>query len=142
MWLQTIIHLNRYPRGFHIITEKIVSQISELNKINKGLLHLFIKHTSASITLNENADPTVQADLELFFNHLIPENKVNFSHSTEGIDDMPSHIKSSIIGSSIIIPITNGTLNLGQWQGIYLCEHRDIGKPRTLVATIIGSNEN
>jgi secondary thiamine-phosphate synthase enzyme len=131
---QVEIQLPSYKRGFHIITDIIMSNILKLPE--NGLLHLFIKHTSASLTINENADPTVSTDLERTFNKLIPEGSKDYSHSTEGPDDMPAHIKSSMIGCSVIIPITNHRFNLGTWQGIFLCEFRDHGGRRKLVATI------
>ncbi|PCJ27021.1 MAG: secondary thiamine-phosphate synthase [Flavobacteriales bacterium] len=126
--------LKEYSRGFHIITEKILNNIEELPET--GVLHLFIKHTSAGLTINENADPTVLSDFESSFNHIVKENEPFYKHTFEGSDDMPAHIKSSMVGSSISIPITNHKLNLGAWQGIYLCEFRNSGGSRKLVATI------
>jgi secondary thiamine-phosphate synthase enzyme len=125
-------------RGFHLVTAEILSRLPELSGIQCGLLHLFLQHTSASLTINENADPTVRRDLEAHFNVLAPENALYYSHDTEGSDDMPAHIKSSLLGSSLSIPIANGRLDLGTWQGIYICEHRDNGGPRSIVATIAG----
>jgi secondary thiamine-phosphate synthase enzyme len=136
--IQKEIRLGALHRGFHLITSEIISQIPELKTIQHGELHLFIKHTSASLTLNENVDPTVREDFEKHFNELIPENEPYFDHYTEGSDDMPAHLKSSILGSSVSIPVTNGRLNLGTWQGIYFCEHRNDGGVRELVVTIIG----
>jgi secondary thiamine-phosphate synthase enzyme len=131
---QTEIKLREYSRGFHLITRTIEDELPELPK--KGLVHLLIKHTSAGITLNENADPSVRVDLESFMNKLIPENHPLYTHVFEGADDMPAHLKSSIIGNSVTIPITNGRLNLGTWQGIYLCEFRNHGGPRKIVITL------
>ena len=138
MWIQKKISLTPRSRGFHIITDKILENIPELKDFKAGILQLFIKHTSASLTINENADPTVRIDFESHFNILAPENKNYYKHTCEGPDDMPAHLKSSILGSSVSIPITDGKLNLGVWQGIYLCEHRDHGTVRKLIATIQG----
>jgi secondary thiamine-phosphate synthase enzyme len=138
MVIQKEITLRARNRGFHLITSEIVSQIPELQNIQSGLLHIFIKHSSASLTLNENADPTVRKDFESHFNKTIPENAPYYMHDTEGSDDMPAHLKASILGSSISIPITDGRLNLGTWQGIYFCEHRNYGGARELVLTLIG----
>jgi secondary thiamine-phosphate synthase enzyme len=130
------ISLTPKERGVHLVTNEILKQIDI--PINKGLMHIFIKHTSASLALNENADPSVRFDSENFLNYLIPENYPNFTHTLEGADDMPAHIKNILIGSSITIPITNNRPNLGTWQGIYLLEHRNYGGSRNLVITIIG----
>ena len=138
MWIQKKISLTPRARGFHIITDNILENIPELKDFKAGILQLFIKHTSASLTINENADPTVRIDFESHFNILAPENKNYYKHTCEGPDDMPAHLKSSILGSSVSIPITDGKLNLGVWQGIYLCEHRDHGTVRKLIATIQG----
>ena len=138
MWIQKKISLTPRSRGFHIITDIILESIPELKDFKAGILQLFIKHTSASLTINENADPTVRIDFESHFNILAPENKNYYKHTCEGPDDMPAHLKSSILGSSVSIPITDGKLNLGVWQGIYLCEHRDHGTVRKLIATIQG----
>ena len=138
MWIQKKISLTPRSRGFHIITDNILENIPELKDFKAGILQLFIKHTSASLTINENADPTVRIDFESHFNILAPENKNYYKHTCEGPDDMPAHLKSSILGSSVSIPITDGKLNLGVWQGIYLCEHRDHGTVRKLIATIQG----
>lgn len=135
MITQITIRLRPYPKGFHLITDEVCSRLPELP--NTGLLHLFIKHTSAAITLNENADPTVRDDFESFVNRAIPPEPY-FKHTLEGDDDMPAHIKASLFGQSIAIPITNGRLNLGTWQGIYLCEFRHHGGSRNLIATITG----
>ncbi len=131
---QVEFSLPRYSRGFHIITSEILKNIEELPE--KGILHVFIKHTSAGLTINENADPTVLTDFESSFNHIVKENEPFYKHTYEGSDDMPAHIKSSLVGSSISIPITNYKLNLGVWQGIYLCEFRNNGGNRNLVITI------
>lgn len=138
MWQQTEFQLPPKSRGFHLVTRDVIEQIPNLNSINCGLLHLFIQHTSASLTINENADPTVRQDLESHFNEFVPERAPYYRHDYEGDDDMPAHIKSCILGSSLTIPITRGQLNLGTWQGIYLCEHRNRGGTRTLVATLQG----
>jgi len=132
---QVEIALNPYPRGFHLITEEILEGI-DLTNVKAGLLQVFIKHTSASLTINENADPTVRMDFESHFNKYIPENAPYYRHDYEGSDDMPAHLKSSTLGCSVTIPITNGKLNLGTWQGIYLGEHRDYGGSRRLVITV------
>ena len=138
MIYQKELSISSKPRGFHLITHDVVSSFPELNEIKKGILQVFIKHTSASLTINEDADPTVRTDFENHFNEMVPENQPYYLHTTEGSDDMPAHLKSSILGSSIQIPITNGSLNLGTWQGIYLCEHRNHGGSRTLFLTAWG----
>lgn len=139
MWFQKEIALKPRSRGFHLITEEIVSQLRELQQVNVGLLNILIKHTSASLTINENADPDVRQDFESFFSHTVKENEPYYVHTLEGPDDMPAHLKASILGASLNIPITNGRLNLGTWQGIYLCEHRNHGGSRRLVLTIMGN---
>lgn len=136
---QKEIRLKPFSRGFHLITNEIIKEIPEISKISIGQLHVFIKHTSASLTINENADATVRDDFESHLNKMIPENMPYYTHTYEGSDDMPAHIKSSILGNSIQVPITNGTLNLGTWQGIYLCEHRNYGGSRKLVLTAFGN---
>jgi len=136
MWAQQELLLSAKKRGFHLITQEILNALPMLNTVECGLLHLFIKHTSASLTISENADPTVRQDLESHFNHFVPERAPYYRHDYEGDDDMPAHIKNCLLGSSISIPITKGKLNLGTWQGIYLCEHRNQGGRRWLVATI------
>ena len=138
MWQQKEISLTRFCRGFHIITDEIIKQIPEIINISKGLLHIFIKHTSASLTINEGADPTVRDDFETHFSKTVPDNAPHYLHKAEGPDDMPAHLKSSILGSSISIPILDGKLNLGTWQSIYLCEHRNYGGNRKLVLSIQG----
>ena len=137
-WDQKEIHYKANNRGFNLITDLVINQIPEISKYRIGVLHLFIKHTSASLTINENADPTVRDDLEFYFNKAVPENDPNYKHTCEGPDDMPAHIKSTIIGNNITIPITNGKLQLGTWQGIYLCEHRNHSYSRKIIATING----
>lgn len=138
-FIQRELTLPAFPRGFHLITPLVKRAVPELRDIQIGQLQVFIKHTSASLSINENADPTVRIDFESHFNKMIPENAPYYKHDTEGPDDMPAHIKSSLLGSSVLIPITNGELNLGIWQGIYLCEHRDYGGQRELVLTAFGS---
>lgn len=138
MWLQKEFQLKPKSRGFHLITEDVISAVSEIQRMEYGLLHLFIQHTSASLTINENADPSVRADMESHFNHFVPERAPYYRHDYEGDDDMPAHIKSCILGTSISVPITAGALNLGIWQGIYLGEHRNEGTGRRLVATVQG----
>ena len=140
MWLQKKILISPKPRGFHLITSDIINNINIINTVKNGLLNLFIKHTSASLTINENTDPTVRNDFESHFNQIVPEQQGYYTHTMEGPDDMPAHLKSSILGASINIPITNGKLNLGTWQGIYLCEHRNRGGSRKIIATINGDS--
>ncbi len=136
MIIQTEIKLRGYPRGFHLITHLIEQQLPDLPE--KGLVHLLLQHTSAALTLNENADPSVRDDFESFINRLIPENHSLYTHVLEGTDDMPAHIKSSLFGVQLTIPISNHRLNLGTWQGIYLCEFRNHGGSRIIIATIVG----
>ncbi|MDD1795879.1 secondary thiamine-phosphate synthase enzyme YjbQ [Enterovibrio sp. ZSDZ42] len=138
MWAQKTINLRARPRGFHLITDEIEQQLPMIKDLNVGLVHVFIQHTSASLTLNENADPSVRKDMESHFNAFVPERASYYEHIYEGDDDMPAHIKSSTLGSSVSIPITNGRLTLGTWQGIYLGEHRDHGGSRRVVVTIQG----
>ena len=135
---QKEISLPSHPRGFHLITHFIEDAMREAPKTEVGILQIFIKHTSASLTINENADPTVRKDFESFFNKNVPEDFPEFIHTYEGPDDMPAHIKSSMLGSSISIPVSHGRMNLGTWQGIYLCEHRNHGGSRRLVITLLG----
>ena len=139
MWEQKEITIKNKNRGFHLITNEIIQNIPELKKFSIGLIHIFIKHTSASLTLNENTDQSVRSDLESHFNHMVPERQKYYSHESEGDDDMPAHIKSSLLGNSLIIPINKGTISLGTWQGIYLCEHRNQSKRRKLIITIYGN---
>ena len=138
MIYQKQITLSAKSRGFHIITDEVVSQLSKLSEIELGLAHIFIKHSSAGLTINENADPSVRRDFASHFKRMVPEDTSLYEHTLEGPDDMTSHIKSSLLGHSVSIPITNGKLNLGTWQGIYLCEHRNNGGRRTLVITLHG----
>ncbi|MCW8832683.1 MAG: secondary thiamine-phosphate synthase enzyme YjbQ [Colwellia sp.] len=138
MWQQVDINLTAKKRGFHLITNEVINQLFGLENIQCGILHLFIKHSSASLTINENADPTVRADMEKHFNVIAPERAPYYQHTYEGDDDMPAHIKASLLGASISIPVSKGQLNLGIWQGIYLGEHRDHGGSRTIVATLHG----
>ncbi len=135
---QKEIKLALRPRGFHLITDEVLRQLPELKNVSVGFLNVFIKHTSAGLTINENADPTVREDFESHFNRMIPEDQPYYKHTLEGSDDMPAHIKAALLGTSLQIPITNGHLNLGTWQGIYLCEHRHQGGSRKLVLTIYG----
>jgi len=138
IFVQQEIQLQPYKRGFHLITDEVLDKFPVIKSIKKGFLKVFIKHTSASLTINENADPTVRLDFESHFNKMIPENAPYYIHTYEGSDDMPAHLKASILGSSVDIPITNGKLNLGTWQGIYLCEHRNYGGSRKLVLSAFG----
>lgn len=135
---QNDLELKAYKRGFHLITETILEKIPEIQQITTGMLQVFIKHTSASLTINENADPTVRLDFESHMNKMVPEDAPYYIHTYEGADDMPAHIKASLMGASVQIPITNGKLNLGIWQGIYLCEHRNHASGRNLVVTAFG----
>jgi secondary thiamine-phosphate synthase enzyme len=138
MWIQKHIRLNSKPRGFHLVTTEILRELPELKHCKIGLLHVLIQHTSASLTINENADPSVRQDFEHFFNRAVPENEPYYAHDDEGPDDLPAHIKASLLGAGITIPVTDGKLNLGTWQGIYLCEHRDHGGSRSLLLTLQG----
>ncbi|WP_298766330.1 secondary thiamine-phosphate synthase enzyme YjbQ [uncultured Polaribacter sp.] len=135
---QKEIQLQPYKRGYHSITNFVLDKFPEIKKIEKGFFKVFIKHTSASLTINEDADPSVRVDFESHFNKMIPENAPYYIHTYEGSDDMPAHLKASVLGCSIEIPITNGRLNLGTWQGIYLCEHRNYGGARKLVLSAFG----
>jgi secondary thiamine-phosphate synthase enzyme len=137
-WTQREITLPPKPRGFHLVTGDVVKSVPELAGVQVGLLHLFLLHTSASLTVNENADPDVRRDFETFVSHLVPED-FSYKHDAEGKDDMPAHIKGSLFGPSLVVPVSNGRLRLGTWQGIYLCEHRNDGGPRKLVLTLQGS---
>ena len=136
---QKQIVLPPFERGYHLITNIIVQELSEIREIDRGILHVFIKHTSASLTINENADASVRRDLESHIDEMVPENAPYYAHTYEGPDDMPAHIKSSLLGSSVQIPISKGRLNLGTWQGVYLGEHRNHARQRTLVLTAFGS---
>lgn len=136
---QKQLDLRPYPRGFHLITDVITENIPEIGQIKIGQLQVFIKHTSASLTINENADYTVRGDFEKHFNVMVPENASYYKHTFEGPDDMPAHLKASLLGASVQIPISNGKLSLGIWQGVYLCEHRNHASSRQLVLTAFGS---
>ena len=138
MVIQKEITLPHKPRGIHLVTNKILGNFPELKNIKKGIAHIFIQHTSASITINENADPTVRRDMEKYFNNTVPEEINFYEHICEGPDDMTAHIKSSLVGSSVTIPVTDGKFNLGVWQGIYLCEHRNRGGNRVVIITVYG----
>jgi len=141
-FIQKEFILAEKPRGFNLVTREILQNIPEIEEIKTGLAHIFIKHTSASLTINENADPDVRTDMETHFNIIVPDNADHYLHTAEGPDDMTSHIKASILGSSVTIPVTNGKFNLGTWQGIYLCEHRNHGGRRKIVVTISGESNN
>ena len=138
MWVQRSIDLDARPRGFHLVTREIVEAVPELSGLQVGLLHLLIQHTSASLALNENASPDVRRDFSAWFDRAVPEGASYWTHTTEGEDDMPAHIKASLLGPSLTLPVARGRLALGTWQGIYLCEHRDRGGARTVVATAWG----
>jgi len=135
---QQLLQLNQRKRGFHIITSEVANAIPQISEFKIGMCQVFILHTSASLTINENADPTVRKDFEMYFNKAVPENDPDYQHDDEGSDDMPAHLKAAMLGSSVMIPIRNGRLALGTWQGIYLCEHRNYGDPRKLVITAWG----
>lgn len=135
---QQILALRERRRGFHIITDEVEDALPQIDEINIGICQVFIQHTSASLTINENADPTVRVDFEMFFNKTVKENDPDYEHDYEGSDDMPAHLKSALLGSSVTIPIRNGRLALGTWQGIYLCEHRNHGGQRRLIVTAWG----
>jgi secondary thiamine-phosphate synthase enzyme len=137
VWLQREIRFDPRPRGFHLVTGEVLEALPELGSLHVGLLHLLIRHTSASLTLNENASPDVRRDFETYFTRAVPED-APWAHSLEGPDDMPAHIKASLLGPTLTLPVARGDLALGTWQGIYLCEHRDHGGPRSLVATLFG----
>ncbi|WP_405326713.1 secondary thiamine-phosphate synthase enzyme YjbQ [Leeuwenhoekiella sp. LLG6367-2.1] len=138
-FFQKEIKLRPKARGFHLVTSEIENQLEHINKIEVGQLQVFIKHTSASLTINENADPTVREDFESHINKMVPEDAPYYKHTFEGPDDMPAHIKASLMGASVTIPVTNGKLNLGTWQGVYLCEHRNNGGSRSVVITLFGN---
>lgn len=139
MWQQKSIQLSAKRRGFHLVTDEIEAQIPEIKDLQMGLVHLLLKHTSAGLTINENADPTVRSDLSEYIDRLVPENQSYFDHTLEGPDDMPAHIKSSLLGHQLTIPVTNGRLNLGMWQGIYLGEYRNRGGAREILVTLQGN---
>ena len=138
MWVQRTIRLSARPRGFHLVTDEIEEAVPELRDVSVGLAHLFLRHTSASLTLNENASPDVRDDFEAYFNETVPEDAPYWTHTFEGPDDMPAHIKASLLGPSLSLPVSSGRLALGTWQGVYLCEHRDRGGARSLLATLHG----
>jgi secondary thiamine-phosphate synthase enzyme len=138
MWIQRQFSLRARPRGAHLVTDEVLAQLPELRQLNVGVLHLFIQHTSASLTINENASADVRGDLERHLNEMVPEDAPYYEHTYEGPDDMPAHIKASLMGASLSIPIGNGGVLLGTWQGIYLCEHRNQGGGRRVVATVWG----
>jgi secondary thiamine-phosphate synthase enzyme len=138
MWVQRELTLRPHPRGFHLITRQVLEALPELAQLRAGLLHVFIRHTSASLTLNENASPDVRDDFETYFDEAVPERARYWTHTLEGPDDMPAHIKASLLGPSVTIPVSGGRLTVGTWQGIYLCEHRDRGGPRSLILTLSG----
>lgn len=135
---QVTVKLLERKRGFHLITAEITQALTQIKELRTGICHVFIQHTSASLTINENADPTVRKDFEMFFNKAVKENDPDYAHDTEGSDDMPAHLKAALLGNSLSIPVTNGKLALGMWQGIYLCEHRNYGGQRKLVITVWG----
>ena len=138
MWHQAELRLRARPRGFHLVTDEVVAGLPELRDVSVGLLHLFIRHTSASLTLNENASPDVRRDFAAWFDRAVPEDAPYWTHTDEGPDDMPAHVKTALLGPSLMLPVADGRLALGTWQGIYLCEHRDRGGERRLVATLQG----
>lgn len=138
MWLQRLIELRPHPRGFHLISDEVVAALPEIAQMQIGLLHLWLQHTSASLTINENADAAVRRDFERFFDRLVPQGEVGYEHDYEGPDDLPAHFKSSLLGCQLSLPITDGRLNLGTWQGVYLGEHRDHGGVRRILATLHG----
>jgi secondary thiamine-phosphate synthase enzyme len=140
MWAQREVTLRPRPRGFHLVTREIESAVPELRSVRIGLAHIFIRHTSASLTLNENASPDVRDDFETYFNEAVPEDAPYWSHTIEGPDDMPAHIKASVLGPSLMLPVRDGRLALGTWQGVYLCEHRNRGGARSIVVTLFGED--
>jgi len=138
LWIQKRLRLPAVSRGFHLITDLLVAELPEMEQLRIGTVHFFIQHTSASLCINENADPTVRRDFESYFNRVAPENAPYFQHTLEGPDDMPAHLKAAMLGSSVTIPISKGELALGTWQGVYLGEHRNHGGRRWVVATLMG----
>jgi secondary thiamine-phosphate synthase enzyme len=142
VWAQREISLDPLPRGFHLITREVLTALPELADVRVGLLHLFLRHTSASLTLNENASPDVRRDFAAFFDRAVPERAAYWTHTLEGPDDMPAHVKASLLGPSLSLPIAGGRLALGTWQGVYLCEHRDRGGARSLLATLWGAGDD
>jgi secondary thiamine-phosphate synthase enzyme len=141
MWLQRELTLEPLPRGLHLVTRNVLAALPELREVQIGLLHLLIRHTSASLTLNENASPEVRRDLDAWLDDAVTERSALWTHTLEGDDDMPAHVKASLLGASLTLPISAGALALGTWQGIYVCEHRDRGGPRSLVATVWGQSQ-
>jgi secondary thiamine-phosphate synthase enzyme len=141
MWAQREITLDPLPRGYHLITREVLAAMPQIAQLSVGLLHLFVRHTSASLTLNENASPDVRRDFGAYFDHAVPEDAPYWTHTLEGADDMPAHVKASLLGSSLSLPIAGGRLALGTWQGIYLCEHRNAGGSRSLIATVWGETQ-
>jgi secondary thiamine-phosphate synthase enzyme len=140
MWVQREITLRPRPRGFHLVTDEVESAVPELREVCVGIAHLFIRHTSASLTLNENASPDVRRDFESYFDDAVPEDAPYWTHTIEGPDDMPAHIKASLLGTALTVPVSRGRFALGTWQGVYLCEHRDRGGARSLVVTVFGDS--
>jgi secondary thiamine-phosphate synthase enzyme len=140
MWIQREVTLRPRPRGFHLVTDEVVSAVPELREVRIGLAHLFIRHTSASLTLNENASPDVRDDFESWFHEAVPEDAPYWTHTIEGPDDMPAHIKASLLGPALTVPVRDGRLALGTWQGVYLCEHREHGGPRSVIVTAVGEH--
>jgi secondary thiamine-phosphate synthase enzyme len=138
IWIQREVTLDARPRGFHLVTDEVIRALPELSNVRVGMAHVFIRHTSASLTLNENASPAVRRDFRAWFDRAVPEDAPYWEHTLEGSDDMPAHLKSSLLGASVTIPVARGRFALGTWQGIYLCEHRDSGGPRELVVTVWG----
>jgi len=138
MWIQKEVELAKKPRGFHLVTREVLNAVPELRMVNVGLLHLFMQHTSASLAINENADPDVRVDMEAYFSKVVPENEPYFKHTLEGSDDMPAHLKAVMIGTELTLPISQGRLSLGIWQGIYLCEHREMAGRRKIIVTLNG----
>ncbi len=138
IWIQQEVRLEPRPRGFHLVTREVEQAVPELSRVRVGLAHIFIKHTSASLTLNENASPDVRRDFESWFDDAVPEDFAAWTHTLEGPDDMPAHVKASLLGPSLTLPVRDGSFAVGTWQGIYLCEHRDSGGPRKLVVTAFG----
>ena len=138
MWLQRQLTLEPRPRGFHLVTGEVLAALPELGDVQVGLLHLLLMHTSAALTLNENASPDVRRDFQSWFDQAVPERSALWTHTLEGADDMPAHIKSSLLGATLLLPVSRGRVALGTWQGIYLCEHRNHGGPRSLIATVSG----
>jgi secondary thiamine-phosphate synthase enzyme len=139
---QYIITLRPKTRGFHLVTDELLSLLPQLQRFRTGLAHFFILHTSASLSINENADPTVRADMERWFSETVRENEAYYTHKSEGPDDMPAHLKASLLGASVTAPVREGRLLLGVWQGVYLCEHRDNGGARRIAVTILGETRN